>query len=59
MTDLEKAKYVLEMLSTKNYELEGIEDAFRLTQAYSWLFKLVAEMEKPSKKEDPKKGKKK
>ncbi len=45
MTDLEKAKHLLELLSTNNYNIEGINDAFKLTQSYSWLFMLVKQME--------------
>ena len=51
MTDLEKAKYILEKLSKDKFELEGIESAFRLTQAYTWLFQLVKKMEEPKKEE--------
>lgn len=46
MTDLDKANYILETLTKRKFELEGIEDAFRLTQSYSWLFQLVKTLEK-------------
>jgi len=45
MTDLEKAKHILELLSTTKQEIEGIESAFKLTQSYSWLFTLVKKLE--------------
>lgn len=49
MTDLEKAKHLLEILSTNKYEIEGVNDAFKLTQSYSWLFMLVKQMEEAKK----------
>lgn len=49
MTDLAKARYILEMLSKNKYEMEGVEDAFRLTQSYSWLFQLVKKLEEAEK----------
>lgn len=49
MTDLEKAKTILEILNKQKYELEGVQDAFKLTQAYSWLFLLVKQMEEKEK----------
>jgi len=51
MTDLDKAKYILQILSTKNHEVEGIQDAFKLTQSYSWLFLLIQKLEEDSKKD--------
>lgn len=49
MTDLDKAKHLLHLLSTNNYEIEGIESAFKLTQAYSWLFLLIKQLEEAEK----------
>lgn len=49
MTDLEKAKHLLEILSINKYEVEGIQGAFKLTQSYSWLFSLVKKLEDEAK----------
>lgn len=54
MTDLEKAKHLLEILSVNKYEIEGIQDAFKLTQSYSWLFTLVKELEAEKNKKEEK-----
>jgi len=54
MTDLEKAKHLLELLSTNKYELEGVQDAFKLTQSYSWLFMLIKQMEDAAEKKEGK-----
>lgn len=54
MTDLDKAKHLLEILSIKKYEIEGIQDAFKLTQAYSWLFTTVKKLEAEANKKEEK-----
>lgn len=50
MTDLEKARYILELLNSKKFEVEGIQEAFRLTQSYSWLFTVAKQLEEKSNK---------
>ncbi len=47
MTDSEKAKFLLKLLSTQKLKFNGAREAFSFTQSYSWLIELTKEMEKP------------
>jgi len=51
MSDLEKAKYILKMLSTTKYEMDARE-AFSFTESYTWLLNLAKKMEEKANNAD-------
>lgn len=49
MSDLEKAKTLLAILSTQEVKLKGAREAFSFTQSYTWLLELTKKMEQEQK----------
>lgn len=45
MSDLEKAKFLLKILSTQKLEFNGAKEAFSFTQSYTWLIELAKELQ--------------
>lgn len=45
MSDVEKARFILNLLAKQELKLEGAREAFSFTQAYTWLVQLAKEME--------------
>lgn len=50
MTELDKAKVILKVLSTTKLEFNGAREAFVFTEAYQWLLNAAKELEETSKK---------
>lgn len=44
MSDLEKAKLILKLLSTKQFKMNARE-AFSFTESYTWLLELAKKLE--------------
>lgn len=45
MSDVEKAKFLLKLLSAQKLTLEGAREAFSFTQSYTWLLELAKKLE--------------
>lgn len=45
MSDLEKAKFLLYLLSQQELKLKGSKEAFSFVESYKWLLELAKKME--------------
>lgn len=52
MSDLEKAKLLLRILSSQKIELNGAREAFLFTESYQWLIDLAKKLEKEANGDD-------
>lgn len=51
MSDLEKARFILNLLARQELKLGGAREAFSFTQAYTWLVELSKQLEKEQAKD--------
>lgn len=51
MSDLEKARFILNLLAKQKLEFEGAREAFSFTEAYKWLLTIAKKLENPEKEE--------
>ncbi len=53
MSDIEKARFILYLMSQQRFNLKGSREVFSFAESYKWLLAISKQME--IKKEEPKK----